>query len=151
MTASQLLAASVLAALALPADGATATVDFGNRIDELVTRARLHLVYTYSAALAPGASQIRLRLNDEEIGVLPVTAADAGQPLVRVIDIDPRLIVGSNRLTLTLAASPGATPEESGRPGLWAEVSGASELEIAYQALAMADDLSILPEPFFDR
>ena len=127
------------------------SLDFGNRGDELVTRATLHLRYTYSPALAPGASAIRIALNDDVIGTLPVTAAGAGKPIAQAIEIDPRLVVGSNRLTMTLAAAQGGTPDDAARPGLWAEVSGGSELEIAYQLLAVADDLAILPEPFFDR
>ena len=151
MIASQLFAASVLVALALPAagadasattrrtpfthfgadaaielrgDGASASLDFGNRVDELVTRATLHLRYTWSPALAPGASSIRVALNDDVIGTLPVVAEDAGKPVTRAIEIDPRLVVGNNRLTLTLAAAQGAEPDDDTRPGLWAEVSG---------------------------
>lgn len=176
MIASQLLAASVLVALALPAagaaatparstpfthfgadaaielrgDGASASIDFGNRADELVTRATLRLRYTYSPALAPAGSAIRLTLNDEVIGTLPVTAADAGTQVTKAIEVDPRLVVGANKLTMTLAAVQGAAPDDAARPGLWAEVSGGSELEIDYQPLAVADDLAILPEPFFD-
>jgi hypothetical protein len=139
------------AAIDLRGDGASSTLEFGNRGDELVTRATLRLRYAYSPALAPGASAIRVELNGEEIGRLPVTAKDAGETVARDLAIDPRLVAGTNRLTLTLVAVTGATPDDAARPGLWAEVSGASELEIAYQPLAVADDLAILPEPFFDR
>ena len=177
MNALQLVAASVLVALALPAsgatstptrttpfthfgagaaielkgDGATSSVEFGNRGDELVTRATLRLRYTWSPTLAPGASSIRVKLNDEEVGTLPVNAKDAGDEVGRDIEIDPRLVVGNNKLTLTLTAVAGGTPDPAERPGLWAEVSGASALEIAYQPLALADDLASLPEPFFDK
>ncbi|HEX5129890.1 MAG TPA: cellulose biosynthesis cyclic di-GMP-binding regulatory protein BcsB [Usitatibacter sp.] len=149
------------AAIELRGDGATSSLSFGNRGDELVTRATLHLLYTYSPALAPGTSLIRIALNDEEVGTLAVSAKDAGTELARDIEIDPRLVVGSNKLTMTLTAAQGepaqgepaqgATPADDARPGLWAEVSGASELEIAYRPLAIADDLAILPEPFFDE
>ena len=177
MNALQLVAASVVVALALPAagatstptrttpfthfgaeaavelkgDGATSSLLFGNRADELVTRATLHLRYTWSPTLAPGASSIRIKLNDEEVGTLPVDEKDAGDEVARDIEIDPRLVVGSNKLTMTLTAVPGGTPDPAERPGLWAEVSGASALEIAYQPLAVADELANLPEPFFDK
>ena len=138
-------------AILLANDGATASVSFGHRSDELATRATLRLRYAYSTALAPGASQVRLILNGDTIGNLPVTAEGAGKPLARELSFDPRLIVGWNKLTLALVAAPGTMPADPGRPGLWAEVSGDSELEIAVQPLAVADDLAILPEPFFDR
>ena len=139
------------AAIVLEGDGATASVSFGHRSDELATRATLRFRYSYSTALAPGASQVRLILNGDTIGNLPVTADGAGRPLERELDLDPRLIVGWNKLTLALVAAQGAMPPDPKRPGLWAEVRGESVLEIAVQPLAVADDLAILPEPFFDR
>jgi hypothetical protein len=139
------------AAIELRGDAASASFEFGNRGDELVTRATLHLRYRYSPELAPDASAIRVAVNDEEVGTLAVDAKQAGELIARSIDVDPRLIVGTNKLTLTLAAAPGGTASEDARPGLWAEVSGGSELEIAYRPLVVADDLAILPEPFFDR
>jgi hypothetical protein len=135
----------------LSGDGATASVSFGHRSDELATKATLRIRYAYSTALAPGASQVRLVLNGDTIGNLPVTAAGAGRALVRELDFDPRLIVGWNKLTLVFVAAPGDMPTDPKRPGLWAEIDGESELELALQPLAVADDLSILPEPFFDR
>ncbi len=180
MIALQLLAASVLIVLALPAAGATAqepqpdarrtpfsqlgalsplelrgdaasaTLDFGSRADELVTRAVFHFRYAYSPALAPTVAHIRLALNDQVVGVLPVAAAEAGKPVTRSIEVDPRLVVGFNKLVMTFVAVPGGTPDPA-RPGLWADISNASELEVAVQKLAVADDLAILPEPFFDR
>ena len=139
------------AVLPLRGDGATATIDFGSRADELVTRATFHFRYAYSPALAPGVSHIRLSLNDEAIGVLPIMPESAGMTVAHDIDVDPRLIVGSNKLAMSLVASRGSAPGDPARPGHWAEVSGASELEIGVQTLTVADDLALLPEPFFDR
>lgn len=181
MIALQLLAASVLVVLALPAAGATAqeprpdarrtpftelgalsplelrgdaasaTLDFGSRADELVTRAVLHFRYAYSPALAPAVAHIRLALNDQVIGVLPVAAGEAGKPVTHAIEVDPRLVVGFNKLVMTFVAVPGGGPPDPARPGLWADISNASELEVAVQKLVVADDLAILPEPFYDR
>lgn len=135
--------------LALRGDGAVTAIEFGSRADELVTRATFHFRYAHSPALAPG-SEIRLSLNDAPIGVLPIVADGSGAIAARAIEVDPRLIVGHNRLVMSLAATRGGA-DDAARPGLWAEASGASELEIAVQPLAVADDLAILPEPFFDR
>lgn len=135
--------------LELRGDGAVATLDFGLRADELVTRAVLRLRYEGSAA-APGA-HIRLTLNDQVVGLLPLAAEEAGRAGERALEIDPRLLVGENRLAMTLVApraagSPGAAPEEP-----WADIRGASELETGVRPLALADELARLPEPFFDR
>ena len=112
------------AAIVLAGDGATANVGFGQRTDELATRATLKLRYTYSTELAPGASQVRLMLNGDAIGNLPVTADGAGRPLEREVSFDPRLVVGWNKLTFTLVAAPGTMPADPARPGLWFEVGG---------------------------
>lgn len=135
----------------LRGDGASASVDFGGRADELVTRAVLHFRYAYSPALAPAVSHIRLALNDEVIGVLPVAPEGAGKMVARDVEVDPRLIVGFNKLTMGFVAAKGPASADPQRPGLWADVSGTSELEIAVQPLQVADNLAILPEPFFDK
>jgi hypothetical protein len=138
-------------ALALRGDGATATLDFGARSDELVTKAVLRLRYVGSPALVPGVSHIRLTLNGDVIGTLPFSAATAGTLVERAVEIDPRLLIGFNKLAMTLiAAEDPAAVADSSRPGLWADVTAASELELTLQPLTLADDLSILPGPYFD-
>ena len=146
--------------LQLRGDGATATLDFGARSDELITRATLRFRYVGSPALQPGVSHIRLSLNGDTIGTLPFSAATAGTLVERALEVDPRLLVGFNKLTMTLIAAEdpeavsdtkrGETVSDTTRPGLWADVTAASELELTLQPLVLADDLSILPEPFFD-
>ncbi len=137
--------------LELRGHASTATVEFGSRADELVTRAAIRFRYAWSPALAPTRSHIRVTLNNEVVGVLPVVPGEAGSTVSRAIEVDPRLIVGFNRLVLTLVAQREAGTGDDARPGLWADVSGASELETAVRPLAVADDLALLPEPFFDR
>ena len=58
--------------LQLRGDGDSATLDFGCRSDELVTRATLRLRYVGSPALAPGVSHVRLALNGDTIATLPL-------------------------------------------------------------------------------
>src|SRR6186997_849632 len=137
--------------LQLRGDGSTATLDFGARSDELVTRALLRFRYVGSPALQPGVSHIRLSLNGDTIGTLPFSAATAGTLVERAVEVDPRLLIGFNKLTMTLiAAEDREAVSDTTRPGLWADVTAASELELTLQPLVLADDLSILPEPFFD-
>ena len=148
-------------ALSLNGNGATAALDFGSRSDELVTRALVRFRYAGSPMLAPGAAHIRLTLNGDAIGTLPFTAAEAGALSERSVAIDPRLLIGFNKLVMTLVTQPAAPAADvpaadapadaSARPGLWADVSPSSELELEVRPLALADDLAILPEPFFDR
>ena len=136
-------------ALELRGDGASATLDFGCRSDELVKRAVFRFRYVGSPALAPGVSHIRLALNGDPIATLPFAAATAGTLVEREVEVDPRLLVGFNKLVMTLIAAPGGV-EDAARPGVWADVAAASELDLTLQPLTLADDLALLPEPFFD-
>jgi hypothetical protein len=139
-------------ALQMRGAGGSATLDFGARSDELVTRAALRIRYSWSPALDPAASHIRVIVNGETVGALPLLSVTPATPAERVVDIDPRLLVGFNKATFTLVATKaegGAADPE--RPGLWAEVSTSSELDLQLRPLVPADDLAILPEPFFDK
>jgi hypothetical protein len=103
-----------------------------------------------SPALAPGISHVRVTLNGDAIATLPFAAATAGTLVERTVQVDPRLLIGFNKLVMTLIAAPGIEPADTERPGLWADIALASELELTLSQLALADDLAILPEPFFD-
>ena len=138
-------------AFQLRGDGDSGTLEFGLRSDELVTRAALIFRYVGSPTLAPGVSHVRLSLNGEAIAALAFSAATAGTLVERTVEVDPRLLVGANKLTMTLIAAPGKDAQEiPERPGLWADIAVSSELVLTLQPLKLADDLAILPEPFFD-
>ncbi|MFO6418802.1 cellulose biosynthesis cyclic di-GMP-binding regulatory protein BcsB [Hylemonella sp. W303a] len=125
-------------------------INFGLRADELVTQAVLRLRYAYSPALIPGQSHIKVLLNDELMATLPLTANNAGQPVTQDVTIDPRFIVDFNRLTLQFIGHYAQNCELSGHSSLWADVSGASELELTVRPIELRNDLARLPEPFFD-
>ncbi|MGE0355655.1 MAG: cellulose biosynthesis cyclic di-GMP-binding regulatory protein BcsB [Burkholderiales bacterium] len=134
--------------LALRGGGAAAKVEFGSRADELVVRASLRLRYAFSPGIDAARAHVRLVLNDVALGLLPLDAAKAGGSVEHELAIDPRLVAGFNRLAIELVAP--AAPDAA-QPAPWVDVSGASELVLATHALAVADDLARLPEPFFDR
>ena len=60
-----------------------ASVEFGMRSDELVANALLNLEYTPSPSLLPVQSQLKVYLNDELMGVLPVTKEQLGKKTAR--------------------------------------------------------------------
>ena len=66
------------------------SVDFNVRKDELVTKASVNLHYTYSPALLPNLSHIKVMLNDEVIGILPISKDNAGKSLDYQVEINPR-------------------------------------------------------------
>ena len=128
-----------------------AAVDFGIRRDEIVTRALLRLRYTYSPALIPTQSHIKLAMNGELLGVVPISKEDAGKKLLYEIEIDPRLLTDYNKLGFNFIGHYATECEDPIHSSLWADISGASELVLSVQKLASANELATLPEPFFDR
>lgn len=128
-----------------------ATVNFGNRIDEVITKAMLKVRYIYSPALIPNQSHIKVLLNGEMVGVIPITKENGGRSQQYELEIDPRLITDFNQLSLQFIGHYTAECEDPLHSSLWADVSGASELELTVRPLALNSDLAMLPEPFFDQ
>ncbi|MCD9027074.1 cellulose biosynthesis cyclic di-GMP-binding regulatory protein BcsB [Luteimonas sp. BDR2-5] len=128
----------------------TAGIPFSVRTDQMVDRAALHLKYSYSPALLPDLSHLRVTVNDVTVATLPVPAGDAGRVLERRIDIDPRLVIDYNRINLQLIGHYTRDCEDPDHTSLWANIDSSSYLELGWQPLALADDLSLLPVPFFD-
>ncbi|WP_235212817.1 cellulose biosynthesis cyclic di-GMP-binding regulatory protein BcsB [Burkholderia paludis] len=126
-------------------------VSFAVRNDEIVTGAVLHLVYSYSPALLPELSQLKVLVNGEVAATLPLPQAQAGTTVSRDIPIDPRFITEYNHLNLQLIGHYTRRCEDPSNSSLWATVSNASTLDLTYASLPAKADLGALPAPFFDR
>ena len=57
----------------------TAGIPFSIRSDQVVDHAALHLKYTYSPALLPELSHLRVTVNDVTVATLPVSVEEAGR------------------------------------------------------------------------
>lgn len=126
-------------------------VPFSIRADEVVTAARLKLHYTYSPALIPSLSHINVMVNGEVAATVPVPRETAGTSLERDLTIAPRLITEFNRLNLQLIGHYTTECEDPFHSSLWATVGNSSMLELTLAPVALANELSLLPLPFFDR
>lgn len=126
-------------------------VPFSIRADEVVTAARLKLRYTYSPALIPALSHINVMLNGEVAATVPVPKETAGTSLERELAIEPRLISEFNRLNLQLIGHYTTDCEDPFHSSLWATIGNSSVLELTLTPVALANELSLLPLPFFDR
>lgn len=129
----------------------TGGVNFSVRRDEVVTSARLRLNYSYSPALLPAISHLRILVNEQVVATIPVPNEQGGQPLQRVVDIPARLIGEFNRLNVQLIGHYTMECEDPAHSSLWANVGNDSVLELSVSPLTMVNDLAFLPEPFFDR
>ncbi|MBV8617660.1 MAG: cellulose biosynthesis cyclic di-GMP-binding regulatory protein BcsB [Curvibacter sp.] len=126
-------------------------VTFSIRADQVVTGARLKLNYTYSPALIPQLSHINVLVNEQVAATIPVPTEQAGQNLQREIIIPPRLITEFNRLNLELIGHYTRDCEDPAHTSLWANIGNDSVLELTLTPVAQANDLALLPQPFFDR
>lgn len=126
-------------------------VPFSVRGDEVVTGAILHLIYSYSPALLPNISQLKVLVNGEVAATLPVPRDQAGILVARDVSIDPRFITEFNHLNVQLIGHYTQQCEDPSNSTLWATVSNASSLDLTYASLESKPDLAALPLPFFDR
>lgn len=127
-----------------------AVLRFGTRSDELVTRAVLKLRYSWSPALIANLSHLKVLLNDEVVATLPLPRENAGKSQAAELELDPRLVAEYNALTLQFIGHYAMECEDPLHSSLWAQVSGASAVELTVRALPATPDLARLPEPFFD-
>ncbi|MCX7081379.1 MAG: cellulose biosynthesis cyclic di-GMP-binding regulatory protein BcsB, partial [Pseudomonas sp.] len=129
----------------------TDSVNFDVRADSIVTGAHLTLEYTYSPSLLADLSQINVIVNDEVAASLPLPKENAGKMQKQVVEIPAHLITEFNRLSLQFIGHYTMSCEDPQHSSLWAKISNVSQLDIRVSPLALPNDLSILPLPFFDR
>ncbi|WP_449430344.1 cellulose biosynthesis cyclic di-GMP-binding regulatory protein BcsB [Pseudomonas putida] len=125
-------------------------IEFGVRRDRLATEAVLQLDYTPSPALLPTLSHLRVYLNDELMGVLPVEKDQLGQRVRRQMPLDPKLIGDFNRVRLEFVGHYTDICEDPAHSGLWLNLNRKSQIQLREQALALENDLAYFPLPFFD-
>lgn len=121
------------------------------RLDETIVSARLRLTHTFSPALLPGQSQLRLLLNEEAVGVLPALEGRLGSAQTAELPLEPALFTEFAKLRLQFLGHYASDCPQPLHSSLWAQVSPASTLEVVTRPLVLADDLALLPAPFFDR
>jgi len=128
------------------------TVNVGVRLDEVVTAARLRLVFTYSPSLVYPLSHLKIRLNDEVVATLPLDKEHAGQQVTREIDLDPRFFTDFNRINVQMIAHYTLDHcEDPYHSSLWTDISPTSSLTLTKATVTLPDNLALLPAPFFDR
>jgi len=128
----------------------TGQFEFGVRSDEVVSNAMLNLEFTPSPALFPVESQVKVFLNDELMGVLPIAKEQLGKKNSAQVPIDSRYISDFNRVRLEFVGHYRAVCENPASTALWLDVGKNSSISLTYQGLPLKNDLSHFPEPFFD-
>lgn len=127
------------------------SVEFAVRSDEFVTDAVLNLFYSYSPALLEQYSHINVLVNDEVALSIPVPSEAAGKSLQKTIPLPAHLISEKNRIRLQLVGHYTLECEDPLHSSLWANVSNLSQLKVKTKQVALPNDLSLLPLPFYDE
>ncbi len=128
----------------------TGSIEFGMRSDEVVSKAMLNLEYTPSPSLLPVQSQLKVYLNEELMGVLPVTKEQLGKKTSAQLPIDPLYITDFNKIRMEFVGHYRDICENPSNSTLWLDIGRSSSLALTYQRLPVRDDLSHFPVPFFD-
>lgn len=123
-------------------------LSFALRADEVVSSAVLKLDLAQSPMLAGRAGALEVRLNGELVTRLDAAKSSGKASLSHTVPIDPRLVLDQNELTVQLAEPVDCNDPDGA--GLWAQISPSSSLNLVMSPLPLADDLSLLPAPFFD-
>ncbi len=126
-------------------------VPFSVRADEVVVSAKLKLKYAYSPALLANISHINVRVNGEVAQSIAVPREQAGTDLETEVNIPVRMITDFNRLDIELIGHYTLDCEDPVHTSLWASIANQSLLELTVAPIVLADDLNLLPAPFFDR
>ena len=138
-------------ALELRGTQPSGTVNLGVRGDEVVMAAKLRLRFTYSPALLPQLSHLRVSLNDQVLAALPLPVEQGGREIEREVVLDPRYFTDYNQVRFDLIGHYSMECEDPTHTSLWTTVSQFSELELTLRPLELRNDLALLPAPFFDR
>jgi hypothetical protein len=136
--------------IALHGVQSSAAVNIGIRKDEVVVGAVLHLRMTYSPSMLQDLSHLRISLNGQTTQALPLTKADAGHEIERIIVLDPRYFSDYNQIRLDLIGHYSLECEDPEHSSLWATIGGQSDLTLTLRTIELRDDLALLPAPFFD-
>lgn len=127
------------------------SVPFSVRSDEVIVGANVDLSYSYSPALIPDLSHLKIIINDDVIDTIPVPKDKAGTVQERKVPIPVQNFTDYNRLAVQLIGHYTLECEDPLNSSLWANVSNNSVLTLDVIPVALKNDLSLLPLPFFDR
>ena len=127
------------------------TVYFSIPPNQVVKQASMHLYYHFSPSLIPAESHLKVMLNGTTFATLPVPQTpNNGTVIESNVVVPADLLVRNNQLTFELIGHYAQTCEDPTNSALWAQVDTNSSIAVAGDLLTLADDLKLLPLPFFD-
>ncbi|MFA0440334.1 cellulose biosynthesis cyclic di-GMP-binding regulatory protein BcsB [Vibrio sp. 10N.286.49.B1] len=134
----------------LKGNQSTAYLGFGSRLDQVITGGNLRLEFLPSPALRASVSHVRVFLNNELMDVVEFNKASTTRKEMKQIALDGRFFKNYNQIKFELIGRIDAQCSDGSDPALWWELSSASSIQLDVQPLEIANELSLLPAPFFD-
>ena len=119
---------------------------FGIPVTKVVTDARVMLKYHIAPSLSPQTSQLEILLNGSSVSSVPLAAAGGAIP----ISLPADLLTSDNALTFHILGHCVSTCDANAAAGLWTQIDLSTEIHLSGSQLTLANDLRLLPAPFFD-
>ena len=139
----QLWTASEAKALSLQGSGASLNFFFGEPVTKITTNATLKLSYA-APDLRANEARLEITLNDAEVGSIALPPGPAQQI---EISLPTDLLTTDNTLSFQLE---GTCASCATRRAAWVTLDPLSTVVVSGTRLPLANDLSLLPLPFFD-
>ncbi|HEX4038174.1 MAG TPA: UDP-forming cellulose synthase catalytic subunit [Acidobacteriaceae bacterium] len=135
----------------LKGEDAYDTIYFATPQNEVVRQATMRLFYHFSPSLIPALSHLKVMLNGTVFATVPVPQ-NPGPNAMQEADlvIPAELLVRNNQLTFEFIGHYAQSCEDPTSSVLWAHVDPYTRISFSGDKLALADDLKLLPLPFFD-
>ena len=125
------------------------SLPFSVRRDEVVTGGKIDVSFAYSPALIPEISHLSVLLNGEVLGSIPLPK-DKASGQTATLPVNPVLFQQDNRILFRFIGHYTLGCEDPLNSTLWLVLSNASAMSLQLQKLTLANDLSLLPAPFYN-
>ena len=116
--------------------------------NQVISKASVSLRYTPSPALIPAQSQLNVYMNGQLQKSLPITKEQLGNQVSETVDLNPKQIEDTNRITLEFVGQYTPVCGSIASPSLWLTIDSSSYLTLNTQNVRLANDLSLIPTPF---
>ena len=130
---------------------ARSEISFRIPLTKVVTAAHLDLRYHVSPNVIPEVSQIQVTLNGTSVGSIPILPNKASPHAVisAPLELPAELLTSENTLRFQVAAKCRGC-DDAAQAELWTRIELTTQLHLSGSILALANDLRLLPAPFFD-
>lgn len=133
----------------------TSVIPFVLPQTEVADTAELHLRYRFSPGLVPSVSHVNVTINGSLFASVPMEPGKNDQQFEETLAVPVEMLVHKNMLSLEFIGQVAGSLNANGsdaqnNPALWLRIDPLTSLEISGDRLPLANDLKLLPTPFYD-